>query len=291
MMPNAGVESVAEQIAGQVRTLATLPSVALRINRIVGNPRASARTLQAIVEEDPALAANIVRVANSPMFGYAGGVGSLDRAIFVLGFQAVRNIAMATSLSPLLRRHTPAAACVSEQVWRHSLATGVAATLVANAADRTIASDAFLAGLLHDIGVSAEAQFDPVGLADAVSRARTRPGSCLDIETEIFGTTHQHVGAALLSRWRFPRHLVLVAGAHHAPVHLAPADRRLPMLVYLADWLAAEAGLGFALDRPAATPLESAFLDACGLGAGQVFALVGELAAAFADVDSLMRVA
>ena len=284
-------ESPVDTILAQVRTVATLPSVALQINRIVGNPHASVRMLQAIVEEDQALAANIVRVANSPIFGYAGGVGSLDRAIFVLGFRAVRNIAMATSLKPLFRRGAPGLARLSDDLWRHALATGVAATLAASLTDREALSDAFLAGMLHDIGLTALAQYDAGRINAAVNRATEVPGAHLEIELETFGVTHQQVGAALLRKWRFPRHLVDVAGAHHDPEALAPADRRLPSLVRIADWLAAAVGFGFTLDVPASIVPSAAELDEFGLTSARVDVLLGELLSAVGDVDELMRAA
>jgi HD-like signal output (HDOD) protein len=290
-MVSADSQSVADQMAARVRSLATLPLVALQINRLVGSPRASARALQTVVEEDPALVANIVRVANSPMFGYAGGVGSLDRAIFVLGFQAVRNIAMATSLTPVFRTGQPALTRTADELWRHALATGVAATLVATVTNREEASDAFLAGLLHDIGLTAALQCDGAQFLSVVARAETGSPTFLDLELEAFGATHEQIGAALLTRWRFPRHLTLAAAAHHAPDELDASDRRVPRLVYLADWIAAEAGLGFALDRRAGEPLDSAVLDSCGLDAGIVFGLVRKIGSAFEDVESVMAAA
>ena len=96
-------ESIAEEIASQTVEIATLPQVTIKIIEIVQDPRSTAHDLHQIVRNDPALSARVLRVVNSAFYGLPGQIGSIDRAIMLLGLNAVKNIAIAASLSKLFQ--------------------------------------------------------------------------------------------------------------------------------------------------------------------------------------------
>lgn len=275
----------------QIRDVATMPSVAMEISRIVGDPGSSAAELEAVIAKDQALSTRIVRVANSAMFGCVGRIASLDRAIFVLGFQSVRNVAIAASLSTLFRSGPLTPTLFPEDLWRHALATGVAAGLLARRVDKSIASDVFLAGLVHDIGITAELQYDRRRLLAVIERCVEHPGGFLEAEMEEFGATHEDFGAALLQKWRFPTVLVHAAGHHHRPLDLEPEHRRIPSIIKVADWMVTQCALGLTLDLPASCALEPEVLKVIGVEAAEVESLLGELSMAVMEMESMLHAA
>ncbi len=284
-------KQVVDALVGRTPQLATFPAVALDVSRVVENPQSSAAALLAVIAQDQVLSTRVLRVSNTALFGCAGRIDSLDRAVFVLGFQAVRNIAIAASLSTLFRGRRLTAQVSLQDLWTHALAVGTAAALLEQHTKSGMANDAFLAGLVHDIGITAELQNDRRKLADVIERCAA--DETLDFRREedaAFGANHEDFGAGLLEHWRLPRELICVAGAHHDPLALPEAERRAPCLVHVADWMAAECGLGLTLDRRAGTPLDSRVLDLLGLSADDVAASTAELPAAVGEMESTLPI-
>lgn len=284
-------KGVVDDLVRRTPQLATFPAVALDVSRVVENPQSSAAALLAVIAQDQVLSTRVLRVSNTALFGCAGRIDSLDRAVFVLGFQAVRNIAIAASLSTLFRGRRLTAQVSLQDLWTHALAVGTAAALLEQHTRGGVANDAFLAGLVHDIGITAELQNDRRRLADVIERCAA--DETLDFRREeeaAFGASHEGFGAGLLEHWRLPRELVLVAGAHHDPLALPAEDRRAPCLVHVADWVATECRLGLTLDRPAGTPLDPDVLDVLGLTADDVAAAAAELPSAVGEMESTLPI-
>lgn len=284
-------KQVVDALVGRTPQLATFPAVALDVSRVVENPQSSAAALLAVIAQDQVLSTRVLRVSNTALFGCAGRIDSLDRAVFVLGFQAIRNIAIAASLSTLFRGRRLTAQVSLQDLWTHALAVGTAAALLEQHTKDGMANDAFLAGLVHDIGITAELQNDRRKLADVIERCAG--DDTLDFRREedaAFGANHEDFGAGLLEHWRLPGELVRVAGAHHDPLALPEAERRAPCLVHVADWMAAECGLGLTLDRRAGIPLDPRVLDVLGLSADDVAAATAELPAAVGEMESTLPI-
>src|SRR5215471_8364863 len=137
----------------KVSTLATLPEVTVRIIKTVEDPRSSAAQLHAIIAHDPALVTRILKVVNSSFYGLPGQIGSIERAIVLLGLNAVKNIAVAASLGQLFRGATLCDGFTAKDLWSHCIAVAVAAREMARLMKAPIADEAFLAGMIHDIGI------------------------------------------------------------------------------------------------------------------------------------------
>lgn len=280
-----------EELVRRTPQLATFPSVALDVSRVVENPKANAAALLAVIAQDQVLSTRVLRVSNTALFGCAGRIDSLDRAVFVLGFQAVRNIAIAASLSTLFRGRRLTAQVSLQHLWSHALSVGTAAALLEQATHAGVANDAFLAGLVHDIGITAELQFDRRKLADVIERCTA--DDTLDFRAEedaAFGANHQDFGAALLDQWRLPRDLMAAAGAHHEPLAVEGAERRIACLVHVADWMASRCQLGMTLDVRPSLPLDDAVLKELGLTEQDVVAACAELPAAVGEMESTLPV-
>src|SRR3954463_8446238 len=134
---------VAEAIK-KVTTIATLPEVTARIVATVEDPRSTASQLHKIVSHDPALVTRILKVVNSAFYGLPGQIGSVERAIVLLGLNAVKNIAVAASIGQLFRTAKVCQGFSARDLWTHCIAVGVAARDLAKQMGSSIAEEAFL---------------------------------------------------------------------------------------------------------------------------------------------------
>jgi putative nucleotidyltransferase with HDIG domain len=232
----------------KVSSIATLPEVTAQIVKTVEDPRSSASQLHAIIAHDPALVTRILKVVNSSFYGLPGQIGSVERAIVLLGLNAVKNIAVAASLGQLFRGVKLCEGFSARDLWTHCIAVAVTARQMAREMKVPIADEAFLAGMIHDIGILVSLQVWPEQLRQACERVRTSQGqSFCEIERTIVGVDHQQLGAAVAQSWKFPRSCQLVAGHHHQPAQLADNNRLLVTLVFVADTACCQANCGFNL--------------------------------------------
>lgn len=235
----------------KVSTIATLPEVTAKIIATVEDRNSSAQALHKIVSHDPALATRILKVVNSAFYGLPGQIGSIERAIVLLGLNAVKNIAVAASLGQLFRGAKLCEGFTAKDLWRHCIAVGVASRDIAKQMKLPVADEAFLAGIIHDVGVLVSLQLWPEQLRAVCERARLTagsggPGFC-ELEREMIGADHQQLGMALAEQWKFPMGCQLVAGHHHTPTALGDQGRLLVAVVYAADTICCQSKHGFTL--------------------------------------------
>ena len=195
------------------------PAAALKVLRLIENPRSSSADLARLIEADPVLSARVMRLANAPYYGLSRKVASASRAVVLLGFSTVRALAVSAACSLL----ADDASLGPNGFWSHSVATAAAASVVA-AEVGAQAGDAFSAGLLHDIGVALLFRRDRAGYLDLVVRTGASAGGgtaigspLLAAESEALGLTHPEAGAAALEAWRFPPAFVRAVHDHHNP--------------------------------------------------------------------------
>ncbi|MGH7213450.1 MAG: HDOD domain-containing protein [Tepidisphaeraceae bacterium] len=255
-------EARVHEAVKKVTMLATLPEVTARIVSTVEDPKSTASALHKIVAHDPALVTRILKVVNSAFYGLPGQIGSVERAIVLLGLNAVKNIAVAASLGQLFRGVQLCEGYTAKDLWTHCIAVGVTARELARQMKLPIADEAFLAGMIHDIGILISLQLSPERLRQVCETVRTSGADFCAVEHEIIGMDHQQLGAALAELWKFPRPCQLVAGYHHQPAQLGDESRALVTLVHAADILCCRAGQGFNLTAQNTSPNEAALAAA-----------------------------
>ena len=231
----------------KVTTIATLPEITAQIVATVEDPKSSASKLHKLISHDPALITRILKVVNSAFYGLPGQIGSIERAIVLLGLNAVKNIAVAASLGQLFRGVKLCEGFTARDLWTHCVAVGIAARDLAKQMKVPLGDEAFLAGMIHDIGILVELQVFPERLREVCDAVQATGESFVEAERRIMGMDHQQLGAALAQQWKFPRSCQLVAGYHHQPTALADDNRLLVTLVCAADTICAQGGHGFPL--------------------------------------------
>ena len=246
-------DSVASNIASRTVEIATLPEVTMRIIQVVQDSRSTAHDLHRIVSNDPALSSRVLRVVNSAFYGLPGQIGSIDRAIMLLGLNAVKNIAIAASLAKMFKNIAPCDDLTGKDLWTHSVAVGAANKMITTALGLALPDEAFLAGLIHDIGLVVELQAENSNIPEIVQR--TKAGiSFIKAEESVLGASHQEIGQILTQRWKFPRSFQYVTGYHHRPRELAQENRLLAVVTHISDVLCSQQGLGVSITVNAQEP-------------------------------------
>jgi HD-like signal output (HDOD) protein len=271
---------------GSLGDLATLPEVTVRIIQIVENPRSTARDLHDVIKNDAALSSRILKVVNSAFYGLPGQIASIDRAIVLLGLSAVKNVAIAASMSNMFNGKQAIQGFNGMAAWKHSLAVGVGCRLLSRAQGKPAVEESFLAGLIHDLGLLVERQAFSAQLGGVIARHAKGGGDFCAIEQEIIGADHQAFGMALATKWRFPATLCTAIGYHHKPAELAAAHRELPILVHIADVIACKAGIGFS-QTAAGETIDPSLVEAVGLTPAKIDEVAAALAEHVAQAEAL----
>ncbi len=246
----------------EISHIATLPEITLKIIRIVEDPESSAQDLNKVITNDPALGARILKVVNSAFYGLPGQIGSINRAIVLLGLNAVKNIAIAASLAKLFRGGQICPQFNAKDLWQHSVTVATTTQLLAKEIGLGLPDEAFLAGLIHDIGIMVEMQARRAKLVEAFEKHAANPGMGFrDVEKQVLGASHEQFGMALCKHWKFPASFSFVTGYHHRPMELATPNRTLTALVHVADVLSKQQKTGFTADIEVDQPFEQILKD------------------------------
>jgi HD-like signal output (HDOD) protein len=272
-------QQIVTKALAKIGEIATLPEVTLRIIEIVEDPKSTARDLHTVIRHDPPLTAKVLKVVNSAFYGLPGQIGSVDRAVVLLGLRAVKNIAIAASVTRLFNGVRPVTGFDPRELWRHCVAVGVGSRLIFQKKSKGAAEEAFLAGLIHDIGIIVALQAFADRFGELLSRVRQQDVSWCQTETEILGVDHQLLGTGLALKWKFPMGLRAAIGYHHAPDRVSEDNRLMAYAVHLADIIACEDRVGFCMtireDEALVTP---ELLETLGLTEDDLAAIRADLA-------------
>jgi HD-like signal output (HDOD) protein len=285
-------EQIVANAIREISHIATLPEITVKVVELVEDPKSTAQDLHKVISSDPALCSRILKVVNSSFYGLPGQIGSINRAIVMLGLNAVKNIAIAASLAKLFRGGDLTPNFSARELWTHSNITAVAAKLTANSMRLGLADEAFLAGLIHDIGLMVEMQADRNKLIEVLRQVGADgkgvpANDMLAAEMAIFEANHQDFGAGLCEKWKFPSSFAMVTGYHHRPMDVPAENRTLTALIYVADRLAAETGMGFRQDL-LTTNIDPEVMDFLKLTNEKLNEVRASLAAQARDVSGLL---
>lgn len=230
------------QLAEGVSKLISLPDICFRVNEMVDDPRYSAVDIGNVIANDPAITAQLLRIANSAYYGFPSRVDTLSRAIAIIGTQELRDLVLTTSIINSFHKVKPEVIDFGE-FWRHSLATALSArAMVKRMRARVLHGERlFTAGLLHDIGHLVMAVRIPELLRVMRTRAEAAEEPMDEAERLVFDLDHAEVGAALMQHWRLPNSLQLIAKFHHHP-EKAGDQAREAAIINIANNIAFQAG-------------------------------------------------
>ena len=221
------------------KTLPTLPNVIHKLNSLSDNDRSSVQEMARIVSSDQVLSARILRLANSPSYGFYR-VSTISNAMILLGVNVVKSLALSSSIFSVMEKE-------SISLWEHSLGVGVAANLIARKLCLPECEEIATAGLLHDIGKVIVALKCPEAEKAILKLVHDNQVFLIDGERSIIDTDHAEVGGWLAKSWFLPDKLSEPITFHH---DVAKSEHHLikTAVVHIADVIIKASGFGFSGD-------------------------------------------
>jgi putative nucleotidyltransferase with HDIG domain len=208
------VSSALEPVMRRIDEISTLPQIAVRVMEVANDPNSGPIDLKRVVESDPALSARIIRCVNSSAYARRIKTTNLQEAIAYLGMKQIRNLAMTASISELFSVDEKIGPYCRSQLWRHLVSVGICARLIAMRRKMPNFEEAYLAGLLHDIGIVLEDQYAHPGFV-AVLRGLAGAKTLIEAERAMLGFDHAVLGEAVATNWRFPEAVTASIRHHH----------------------------------------------------------------------------
>ena len=248
--PVAGVGS-SEQLKNIIMTtrdLPAMPQVASKVLELSSDPNTSALQLQQIISDDQAMTARILKIANSAMYSCSRKVKTLTEAIVMLGFNSIRSLVVTSAARNLYNTRNATTGLKERLLWEHSIGVAFACRLLVQERVPSLAEEAFLAGLMHDIGklvlnLRVPEQFDEIV---QVVYNDNRPFNLT--EKAILGFDHAEVGARLVNKWNLSPVLEDTILNHHNPEAMT-IDNQLLLYLDLGNKVCHKLGIGF-IDEP-----------------------------------------
>ncbi|MGB9791262.1 MAG: HDOD domain-containing protein [Thermacetogeniaceae bacterium] len=273
-----------DEIVSRVDDLPALPQVVAKVLQLTDDPNSTVKELSEVICQDQVLTAKVLRLANSAYYGYPRRIGTIVEAIVMLGFKAIRNLVMAASVQKILYQSVAGYRLEAGDLWRHSIACAMAAHKVAKRVGYNKSDEAFIAGLLHDIGKVVLNVYVNEAYGEIVKRVKDLHVSFSQAEKDVIGFTHADVGARVVDKWNLPKQYVEAIAYHHEP-ELGKENPRLVAIVHLADVMCMMMGIGLGGDGLYYAVSSEAF-SVLGLRSLDVENILEELGDLFIDTDA-----
>lgn len=236
------------QLIMTTRDLPAMPHVASKVLELSGDPNTSALKLQQVISDDQAMAARILKIANSAMYACSRKIKTLTEAIVMLGFNSIRSLVVTSAARNLYTSSGSRLGLKERLLWEHSIGAGCACRLLVQADSPHLAEEAFLAGLMHDIGKLVLNQQAAEKFDEIVQSVYNENSSFADTERSLLGFDHAEVGALLVNKWKLSPMLELIIAHHHRPESFS-ADNPLLLYLDLANSMCHRQGIGFVHDE------------------------------------------
>lgn len=239
---SAGVDW--REIVAWVSDLPPIPHVAAQVIRVVEDPNCSASDLSKVIKMDAALAARVLKIANSAMFSRQREITTINQAIMIIGFKALKGIAIAATI----RQMTSDASHIQKLVWENSICTAMCATFIARKLKKSYIDEIFLLGLLHNLGqiVLLAKPESATKYLDVIERIKDHNEDYVTAEQLILGFSHSLIGALVAKKWNFSDETCQVILHYKDPIDLplrSPVDEKTA-LTQLSELLAHAVGSG-----------------------------------------------
>jgi putative nucleotidyltransferase with HDIG domain len=220
--------------------------VAFKIVRLVDDPTTNIDALQEAIMADQSLAARVLKMANSAYYGLRRNIDTISEAIIMMGFVAIKNLALAVSTKDVYKKF----GLLEQKLWEHSIGVSVASGIIAREIRFLQSEETSVAGLLHDIGKAVMNNNQPEKFAMLTETVYNERTTFAEKEKEIFGFGHAEVGGIFAMKWGFPENLCDAIRRHHFSSYddlmdLGPDKRTLCCIITLADALCIRLGVGY----------------------------------------------
>ncbi len=261
-----------------IRDLPTLPKVLDEVSRLVQNPNTSIEAIAKVISRDQVLSAKVLKMVNSPVYGFPGRISSIQHSLVLLGINVIRGVIISTSVFEIMSKNM-------QGLWEHSVGCSLATGLIARKAGLKDPEEFSVCGLLHDLGKVVAAVQLPE-LHKAVSEAvRERDLRWLEAEKAVLGFGHDRINSWLADHWHLPGTIKEAMSSHHRPER-AQFYPQHAAAAHVGDFVVRVFEYGSGGDDQA-VPLSEAALGILGLKLGDLDEVMDGFAENLAEVSSI----
>lgn len=227
--------------------ISSIKSSVNAIIRVINDPRSTVRELKEVILLDPPLAAKVLKTANSAYYSrsFTQVFADIEQAIIWMGSEIIRELALSQKVCEVFDRDEKIEAYSRRALWRHSIAVAMTAKMIYRKEFGLKGENAYVAGLLHDIGIIAEDQFLPEDFKTVLQLSTNRNIDMSKAELQTLGYDHAEVGEAIIDSWGLPKELIMTIGCHHNPLESRLEYSRIAATLYVADHICQEKGFAF----------------------------------------------
>ncbi len=208
--------AAAENLIKKFKQSKTLPHIVTRLAQLINDENATLQDFEEVIRQDPALVARLLTLVNSSFFGMSRSVDSISRAVALLGMKNLHNIAITDAIQGMIDTKSGNSGFSPEKLWSHSAAVGICCKMIAERIFSINGDDAYLCGILHDIGLIVELEAARDSFLDIMKRVDPGSQPITDIEQEILGTDHCAIGYILTQEWQISLTIAEAIRDHHA---------------------------------------------------------------------------
>ncbi len=209
-------EGKVEDVVDAEIKIASFPDIFFKVKKVVDDPTASAQEIAAVVGLDVGISAQLLKLVNSPLYGFPSKIDSLSRAVALVGSKELCTLALGLSTISYFK-DIPPELIDMRKFWLHSLTCGVFAKIIAEKVDGVVPEVMFTAGLLHDVGRLIIFKKMPCSSIQAMLYARENFIPLVEAEDMTLGFNHEDVAKDMLKKWNFPSELTDIISNHHSP--------------------------------------------------------------------------
>ncbi len=230
-----------QRVARRVSEIPTLSPVMSKVVEMADDPATTTSQLAHFISHDQAITLKILKLVNSAYYSLPQRIGTIDMAIVILGFEEIKNIGLSVAVIDAFKNYDTRHFFDLRHFWVHSVAVATGCKLIALELHQKVPGEAFVAGLIHDIGKLILSRHLPEEYARVIDRLRDDGGYDFEVEDELLGFTHAEAGGWLIKRWNLPDRQADAVYYHHCP-EMFSGDPNMAMIVNFADILAWRAG-------------------------------------------------
>ncbi|MCP4268341.1 MAG: HDOD domain-containing protein [Candidatus Brocadiaceae bacterium] len=264
------------KLVSKVRNMPPLPQSTTQILKITKDDKSSSKELANVFERDPTLAVNILKLSNSPAYGFTSKISTINQAVVCLGLDTLKSIVLTSATHEMLNKGIPAYSLGEGMLWTHSISSATCARIIAQRIEYKDSEEAYIAGLLLDIGKIILSSFAEKEFSEVSERVRKGKVPFNIAEQELLGFGHAQVGGRIIKKWNLPPALVEAVEYHHQP-NKSVTNKSLTYIVHLADAISCMLGIGLGSDGLQYI-FEENTLDILGLNKANVESIMSELA-------------
>lgn len=231
----------AARLLKSFKQIKTLPHIAIRLTQLLRDENTTVKSLEEVIKLDPTLILRVLRLVNSAYYGLMQKVENVADAVVYLGLDNIRNMVVVEALKDIFKEGKKGDVFSREQLWLHSAVVGICCQMVSERIFSKKGEDAFLCGILHDIGIIVEDQVASEQFLQACKAFQAGRKTFMDCETEFIGTTHCAVGYNLAKEWKLPPDVQNGIRYHNKQQNKIAPDS-IPGILQLSEYLVTQIG-------------------------------------------------